>query len=280
MRRRSAFTLVELLVVVGIIAVLLGILLPSLGGVRVRARQTRCLANLRTIGQAAAMYVAEHRGYTVPGYSGWTQSSAPWLPGTPPPDYDPAVVPARKWWHNNWAFRTYLGVKTPKNSNPEGGRYPLGLMCPDAPMSFDRATTEGATLNNSYGMNYTAFPGTGTSAAARRLAPHYTQCWKANEVVSPAEKIFFADGTSEGLNVGTQTTGKPNATMLYFDTYYGGERHEGPDWGGAVAYRHFKGANVMYYDGHAGWAGMDRLRFDPAAAATKSNYRQWRPRDG
>ena len=186
-------------------------------------------------------------------------------------------MPARKWWHNNWAFRANLNIKT-SNGNPESGRFPLGLMCPNATMSFDRALPEGATLNNSYGMNYTQFLGV-NSAAAQRLAPHYTQTWKTNEIIAPSEKIHFADGTSEGLSVGTQTTGKPNATMLYFHTYYGGERHEGPDWGGAVAYRHSKGSNVLYYDGHAASLSMDMLRFDPADPTSQPNFRQWRPRD-
>ncbi|MEZ0265068.1 MAG: prepilin-type N-terminal cleavage/methylation domain-containing protein [Phycisphaerae bacterium] len=61
--RRPAFTLVELLVVIGIIAVLLGILLPALSSARSAARAVRCATNLRTIGQAANGYAASYRGF-------------------------------------------------------------------------------------------------------------------------------------------------------------------------------------------------------------------------
>jgi type II secretory pathway pseudopilin PulG len=58
-----AFTLVELLVVVGIIAVLLGILLPALSRARAQGMAVACLSNVRQISVAALMYAQEHKWY-------------------------------------------------------------------------------------------------------------------------------------------------------------------------------------------------------------------------
>jgi prepilin-type N-terminal cleavage/methylation domain-containing protein/prepilin-type processing-associated H-X9-DG protein len=66
---RFAFTLVELLVVIGIISVLIGILLPTLNRAREAARQSKCLNNMRQITTATVMFAQENGGW-MPGRAG------------------------------------------------------------------------------------------------------------------------------------------------------------------------------------------------------------------
>ena len=73
-RTRGGFTLVELLVVIGIIALLISMLLPALNKARQAAETTSCLAQLRGLGQAVAIYQAEHRGSLVP-LSQWSNGT-------------------------------------------------------------------------------------------------------------------------------------------------------------------------------------------------------------
>ncbi|MGC4030133.1 MAG: prepilin-type N-terminal cleavage/methylation domain-containing protein [Tepidisphaeraceae bacterium] len=83
--RHAGFTLVELLVVIGIIGLLISILLPTLGRARDSAKRIVCQSNMRTLGQCLSMYALENKGrglfgaYSVRPPTGYTTASAYWF---------------------------------------------------------------------------------------------------------------------------------------------------------------------------------------------------------
>jgi prepilin-type N-terminal cleavage/methylation domain-containing protein/prepilin-type processing-associated H-X9-DG protein len=83
MSRRRGFTLVELLVVIGIIALLISILMPALAKVRDQAARTKCLANLRQLSTAWFMYASENKGKLV---GAETDTPGCWVEGGPAPE--------------------------------------------------------------------------------------------------------------------------------------------------------------------------------------------------
>ena len=75
MRQRKAFTLVELLVVIGIIALLISLLLPALNKAREQAKRAACLSGLRELGNALRIYSTEFKDALPIGYMGERQFS-------------------------------------------------------------------------------------------------------------------------------------------------------------------------------------------------------------
>jgi prepilin-type N-terminal cleavage/methylation domain-containing protein len=70
MRKQAAFTLVELLVVIGIIALLISILLPALNRANQQAKRTVCTTQLREMATCVVMYASENKG-AIPPYAGY-----------------------------------------------------------------------------------------------------------------------------------------------------------------------------------------------------------------
>src|SRR3954463_9729623 len=65
-----AFTLVELLVVIGIIALLISILLPALSRAREQGNTVKCMSNLRQLYMGTELYASMFKGYTMPSTCG------------------------------------------------------------------------------------------------------------------------------------------------------------------------------------------------------------------
>ena len=92
---QPGFTLVELLVVIGIIAIVMAILLPTLSHAQQQSRAIKCMSNMRQIGMGLVMYSQDNNGYVIPSYNlPWASGATTNYTGGPqqPMDGWPAIL--------------------------------------------------------------------------------------------------------------------------------------------------------------------------------------------
>ncbi|MDB5320810.1 MAG: hypothetical protein JWN40_2441 [Phycisphaerales bacterium] len=174
-RYRLGFTLVELLVVIGIIALLIAILLPALGRARQQGQRVQCMSNMRQIGLATVMYTNDNKGWfprsaaggTPPAYADVYDDWVYWQPGR-----DPNLSPLVK----------YLGDKV---FNPNL------FICP---------TDNVVNHANGYPYSYTMNELMGGLQPVLVSDLHFRI--KITQVKRAAEKILFIDESSQTIDDG------------------------------------------------------------------------------
>ncbi len=244
-RACRAFSLIELLVVISIIALLVGILLPVLGAVRGTARATVCMSNQRQTTTALHTYTHDHRGQFVPNMQRLTAPNrALWWfgleaggPGSPTAMHRPMDT-----------------TKSPL-APYFGGDLVAQLHCPDFAHNDPRFFPKFVQSSAHFGYNESLAPLAYKKLPSKRLA----------DARQPTRVFAFADAVHiDGLN-------KINGQNAFYEPHYV-QHNKIPAWfTGFGHFRHRGNANTAMLDGHVTARPQTQPTFDTPAGAPAAN---------
>jgi prepilin-type N-terminal cleavage/methylation domain-containing protein/prepilin-type processing-associated H-X9-DG protein len=255
-RGPKAFTLVELLVVIGIIAVLVSILLPSLNRARESAKQVKCLNNLRSIAQATLMYCNDNLNCVPTSAEGPPQVREDWVYWQPPGSglpYDDL---------NQSALAKYLGSGRTVDRQI--------LTCP-SDRTDEHRVTYGTRPPYPFSYSVNGFVMADNSRNRRKASdrpPGRDYYRKITQCKNPSSKIWYVDEAESTINDGLFAP-DPGAQDVV------ASRHEirrndgnGLDSNINQNVRQGQGkGNIVYVDGHAEFTARSEIfityNYDP-----------------